>query len=61
MLVAILVLGGVARLKLMSYSYRMLLIMFVISLSALVASYGEIDINWIRVVYQMGGIFGKAL
>ncbi|XP_028053035.1 probable sugar phosphate/phosphate translocator At3g14410 [Camellia sinensis] len=40
---------------------RMLLIMSVISFGVLVASYEEIDINWIGLVYQMGGVVGKAL
>lgn len=42
-------------------SCRMLLIMSVISFGVLVASYGEININWIGVVYQMGGVVGEAL
>ncbi|KAJ0500419.1 hypothetical protein HanHA300_Chr11g0389301 [Helianthus annuus] len=42
-------------------SMRMLLIMSVISFGVLVASYGEININWIGVVYQMGGVVGEAL
>lgn len=57
--VAVFVLGVAAGLELMSF--RMLLIMSVISLGVLVASYGEIDINWIGVVYQMGGVVGEAL
>ncbi|KAG9138469.1 hypothetical protein Leryth_012751 [Lithospermum erythrorhizon] len=40
---------------------RMLLIMSLISCGVLVASYGEIDINWVGVVYQMGGVVGEAL
>ena len=40
---------------------RMLLIMSVISFGVLVASYEEIVINWIGLVYQMGGVVGKAL
>ncbi|KAF5949363.1 hypothetical protein HYC85_011356 [Camellia sinensis] len=40
---------------------RMLLIMSVISFGFLVASYGEIHISWIGVVYQMGGVVGEAL
>lgn len=35
--------------------------MSVISLGVLVASVGEISINWIGVVYQMGGVVGEAL
>ncbi|XP_028055599.1 probable sugar phosphate/phosphate translocator At3g14410 [Camellia sinensis] len=40
---------------------RMLLIMSVISFGVLVASYEEIDINWIGLVYQMGRVVGEAL
>ncbi|KAL7164672.1 hypothetical protein ACSBR2_040549 [Camellia fascicularis] len=40
---------------------RMLLIMSVISFGVLLASYEEIDINWIGLVYQMGGVVGEAL
>ncbi|XP_028097522.1 probable sugar phosphate/phosphate translocator At3g14410 [Camellia sinensis] len=40
---------------------RMLLIMSVISFSVLMTSYEEIDINWIGLVYQMGGVVGEAL
>lgn len=57
--VAVFVLGVAAGLELMSC--RMLLIMSVISFGVLVASYGEMDINWIGVVYQMGGVVGEAL
>lgn len=57
--VAVFVLGVAAGLEAMSCS--MLLIMSVISFGVLVASYGEIDINWIGVVYQMGGVVGEAL
>lgn len=39
----------------------MLLIMSVISFGVLVASYGEININWVGVIYQMGGVVGEAL
>ncbi|GMP40593.1 hypothetical protein CsSME_00010971 [Camellia sinensis var. sinensis] len=42
-------------------SCRMLLIMSVISFGVLVVSYEEIDINWIGVIYQMGGVVGEAL
>ncbi|KAF5949870.1 hypothetical protein HYC85_011863 [Camellia sinensis] len=57
--VAVFILGVAAGLEMMSC--RMLLIMSVISFGVLVASYGEIDINWIGVVYQMGGVIGEAL
>ncbi|KAF5728091.1 sugar phosphate/phosphate translocator [Tripterygium wilfordii] len=57
--VAVFILGVAAGLELMSC--RMLLIMSVISFGVLVASYGELNINWIGVVYQMGGVIGEAL
>ena len=57
--VAVFILGVAAGLEVMST--RMLLIMCVISFGVLVASYGEININWIGVVYQMGGVVGEAL
>ncbi|XP_049374264.1 probable sugar phosphate/phosphate translocator At3g14410 [Solanum verrucosum] len=57
--VAVFILGVAAGLEMMSC--RMLLIMSIISLGVLVASYGEIDINWVGVVYQMGGVVGEAL
>ncbi|XP_022984957.1 probable sugar phosphate/phosphate translocator At3g14410 [Cucurbita maxima] len=57
--VAVFILGVAAGLELMSC--RMLLIMSVISFGVLVASYGEINISWIGVVYQMGGVVGEAL
>ncbi|KVH93192.1 hypothetical protein Ccrd_004758 [Cynara cardunculus var. scolymus] len=57
--VAVFILGVAAGLEAMSCS--MLLIMSVISFGVLVASYGEIDINWVGVVYQMGGVVGEAL
>lgn len=57
--VAVFILGVAAGLEIMSY--RMLLIMSVISFGVLVASYGEIEINWVGVVYQMGGVVGEAL
>ncbi|KNA07926.1 hypothetical protein SOVF_166930 [Spinacia oleracea] len=57
--VAVFILGVAAGLEVMSC--RMLLIMSVISLGVVVASYGEISINWIGVVYQMGGVVGEAL
>ncbi|XP_057465467.1 probable sugar phosphate/phosphate translocator At3g14410 [Actinidia eriantha] len=57
--VAVFILGVAAGLEIMSC--RMLFIMSVISFGVLVASYGEININWIGVVYQMGGVVGEAL
>ncbi|KAJ9560687.1 hypothetical protein OSB04_005847 [Centaurea solstitialis] len=57
--VAVFILGVAAGLEVMSS--RMLLIMCVISFGVLVASYGEININWVGVVYQMGGVVGEAL
>lgn len=57
--VAVFILGVAAGLEVMSY--RMLLVMSVISFGVLVASYGEIDINWIGVIYQMGGVVAEAL
>ncbi|XP_027930579.1 probable sugar phosphate/phosphate translocator At3g14410 [Vigna unguiculata] len=57
--VAVFVLGVAVGLEVMSC--RMLLIMSVISFGVLVASYGEININWVGVVYQMGGVVGEAL
>ncbi|KAK7243987.1 hypothetical protein RIF29_38802 [Crotalaria pallida] len=57
--VAVFVLGVAAGLEVMSC--KMLLIMSVISIGVLIASYGEININWIGVVYQMGGVVGEAL
>nr|GEX82992.1 probable sugar phosphate/phosphate translocator At3g14410 [Tanacetum cinerariifolium] len=57
--VAVFILGVAAGLEVMSI--RMLLIMSVISFGVLVASYGEININWVGVVYQMGGVVGEAL
>ncbi|GKB90256.1 probable sugar phosphate/phosphate translocator [Tanacetum coccineum] len=57
--VAVFILGVAAGLEVMSI--RMLLIMSLISFGVLVASYGEININWVGVVYQMGGVVGEAL
>ncbi|PKI47656.1 probable sugar phosphate/phosphate translocator At3g14410 [Punica granatum] len=57
--VAVFILGVAAGLEVMSC--RMLLIMSTISLGVLVASIGEINISWIGVVYQMGGVVGEAL
>lgn len=57
--VAVFVLGVAVGLEVMSC--KMLLIMSLISFGVLVASYGEINISWIGVVYQMGGVVGEAL
>lgn len=57
--VAVFILGVAAGLEMMSL--RMLFIMSLISFGVLVASYGEINVNWIGVVYQMGGVVGEAL
>ncbi|KAK1324475.1 putative sugar phosphate/phosphate translocator [Acorus calamus] len=57
--VAVFLLGAAAGLEVMSC--KMLFIMSVISFGVIVASYGEIDISWIGVVYQMGGVIGEAL
>lgn len=57
--VAVFILGVAVGLEVMSC--RMLLIMSVISFGVVIASYGEISINWIGVVYQMGGVAGEAL
>ncbi|KAE8713605.1 putative sugar phosphate/phosphate translocator [Hibiscus syriacus] len=57
--VSVFILGVAAGLEVMSC--RMLLIMSVISFGVLVASYGEINISWIGVVYQMGGVVGESL
>lgn len=57
--VTVFILGVAAGLEVMSC--RMLLIMSVISFGVLVASYGEINISWIGVVYQMGGVIGESL
>ncbi|CAH1425865.1 unnamed protein product [Lactuca virosa] len=57
--VVVFALGVAVGLEAMSCS--MLLIMSVISFGVLVASYGEININWVGVVYQMGGVVGEAL
>ncbi|KAK9088377.1 hypothetical protein Scep_027459 [Stephania cephalantha] len=57
--VAVFILGVAAGLE--SMSCRMLAIMCVISSGVIVASYGEINVNWVGVVYQMGGVVGEAL
>ncbi|CAL9763640.1 unnamed protein product [Musa acuminata subsp. burmannicoides] len=56
--VAVFFLGTAAGLEAMSC--RMFVIMTVISIGVVVASYGEISISWIGVVYQMGGVVGEA-
>ncbi|ONK77724.1 uncharacterized protein A4U43_C02F9890 [Asparagus officinalis] len=57
--VAVFLLGAAAGLEVMSC--RMLAIMSVISVGVIVASYGEVTVSWIGVVYQMGGVVGEAL
>lgn len=57
--VAVFILGAAAGLEVMNC--RMLVIMSVISLGVIVASYGEVTVSWIGVVYQMGGVIGEAL
>ncbi|ANM59217.1 nodulin MtN21 /EamA-like transporter family protein [Arabidopsis thaliana] len=57
--VAVFILGVCVGLEIMSC--KMLLIMSVISFGVLVSSYGELNINWVGVVYQMGGIVSEAL
>ncbi|CAA3015528.1 probable sugar phosphate phosphate translocator At3g14410 [Olea europaea subsp. europaea] len=57
--VAVFILGVAAGLEMMSC--RMLMIMSVISFGVLVASYGEVNISWVGVFYQMGGVVGEAL
>lgn len=57
--VAVFILGVAAHLEVMSC--RMFFIMFVISFGVVVASYGEVSISWVGVIYQMGGVIGEAL
>lgn len=57
--VAVFFLGAAAGLEVLSC--RMFLIMFVISFGVVVASYGEVAVSWVGVVYQMGGVVGEAL
>jgi drug/metabolite transporter (DMT)-like permease len=57
--VAVFLLGAAFGLEEMSY--KMLAIMSVISVGVIVASIGEITINWVGVVYQMGGVIAEAL
>lgn len=56
--VAVFFLGAAAGLEAMSC--KMFSIMSVISIGVVVASYGEISISWVGVVYQMGGVVGEA-
>ncbi|XP_074560002.1 putative sugar phosphate/phosphate translocator At3g14410 [Curcuma longa] len=56
--VAVFFLGAAAGLEAMSC--KMFTIMSVISIGVVVASYGEISISWVGVVYQMGGVVGEA-
>ncbi|WOL12220.1 putative sugar phosphate/phosphate translocator [Canna indica] len=57
--VAVFICGALAGLEVLSW--KMFMIMFAISAGVVVASYGEITIVWIGVVYQMGGVVGEAL
>jgi len=57
--VAVFILGAAVGLEAMNC--RMLVIMSVISMGVIVASYGEVTVSWIGVVYQMGGVIGEAL
>ncbi|XP_020580514.1 probable sugar phosphate/phosphate translocator At3g14410 isoform X1 [Phalaenopsis equestris] len=57
--VAVFILGAAAGLEVLSC--RMFLIMSVISLGVIIASYGEVTVSWVGVVYQMGGVVGEAL
>ncbi|KAJ3693454.1 hypothetical protein LUZ60_008934 [Juncus effusus] len=57
--VAVFLLG--AAFKLEELSFRMFLIMSVISVGVVVASVGEVTIVWVGVVYQMGGVLAEAL
>ncbi|KAL4200506.1 hypothetical protein AMTRI_Chr02g211580 [Amborella trichopoda] len=57
--VAVFLLGAAAGLE--TLSCKMFTIMSVISGGVIVASYGEININWAGVIYQMGGVIGEAL
>ncbi|MQM05476.1 hypothetical protein Taro_038287 [Colocasia esculenta] len=57
--VAVFILGVAVGLEAMSC--RMLLIMSVISFGVVIASYGEVSISWVGVIYQMGGVIGEAL
>ena len=57
--VAVFLLGAAVGLEVLSCT--MFFIMSVISFGVLVASYGEIDVNWVGLVYQMGGVIGEAL
>uniref|UniRef100_J3MQ56 Sugar phosphate transporter domain-containing protein n=1 Tax=Oryza brachyantha TaxID=4533 RepID=J3MQ56_ORYBR len=57
--VAVFLLGAAFGLEEMSC--KMLAIMSVISVGVIVASFGEITISWVGVVYQMGGVVAEAL
>ncbi|PKA62179.1 putative sugar phosphate/phosphate translocator [Apostasia shenzhenica] len=57
--VAVFILGAAAGLEVLSC--RLFIIMSVISFGVIVASYGEVTVNWVGVVYQMGGVVGEAL
>ncbi|CAI9787779.1 unnamed protein product [Fraxinus pennsylvanica] len=57
--VVVFILSVVAGLEIMSY--RMLLIMSVISFSVLIASYGKVNISWVGIFYQMEDVIGEVL
>ncbi|XP_002985975.2 probable sugar phosphate/phosphate translocator At3g14410 [Selaginella moellendorffii] len=57
--VSVFLLGAAFGLE--SLTLRMMFIMSVISFGVLVASYGEINFNWIGVIYQLGGVVGESM
>lgn len=56
--VAVFLLGAAFGLE--ELSLQMMGTMSVISGGVLIASYGEVNFNWIGVVYMMGGVVGEA-
>ncbi|XP_078428822.1 nucleotide/sugar transporter family protein isoform X2 [Wolffia australiana] len=56
--VAVFILGVAVGLEAMSC--QMLMIMSVISFGVVVASFGEVNVSWVGVIYQMGGVIGEA-
>lgn len=56
--VAVFLLGAAFGLE--ELSMKMMGTMSVISGGVLIASYGEVNFNWIGVVYMMGGVVGEA-
>lgn len=56
--VAVFLLGAAFGLE--ELSLKMMGTMSVISGGVLIASYGEVNFNWIGVVYMMGGVVGEA-